>query len=178
GLVHPDRILRNNTGRAGLPLTLTKPLGVGILNNRHKVTGESFPHAVASMTALNDRVSAQAVQAGIECATDITGFGLLGHLHKLARASHVTAILDAAAVPYLDDTRASLRAGYVSGGTHRNLDWVRPHLDASTVSEEELLLLADAQTSGGLLVVGEIPGYPVVGELAPVAEAGTTIVIK
>lgn len=178
GLVHPDRILRNNTGRAGLPLTLTKPLGVGILNNRHKVTGESFPHAVASMTALNDRVSAQAVQAGIECATDITGFGLLGHLHKLARASHVTATLDAAAVPYLDDTRASLRAGYVSGGTRRNLDWVRPHLDASTVSEEELLLLADAQTSGGLLVVGEIPGYPVVGELAPVTESGTTIVIK
>ncbi|MFF1477154.1 selenide, water dikinase SelD [Streptomyces sp. NPDC058301] len=178
GLVHPDHILRNSTGRAGLPLTLTKPLGVGVLNNRHKATGEHFPHAVASMTALNDRASAQAVQAGVACATDVTGFGLLGHLHKLARASRVTAILDTAAVPYLDDAHASLRAGYVSGGTRRNLDWVRPHLDTGTASEEELLLLADAQTSGGLLIAGEIPGYPVVGELVPAAGAGTTMVIK
>ncbi|MGW6975023.1 selenide, water dikinase SelD [Streptomyces sp. NPDC054952] len=178
GLVHPDRILRNNTGRAGRPLTLTKPLGVGILNNRPKTTGEDFPHAVASMTALNDRTSAQAVQGGVECATDITGFGLLGHLHKLARASQVTAVLDSAAVPYLDGARTSLRAGYVSGGTRRNLEWVRPHLDSSSVAEEELLLLADAQTSGGLLVVGEIPGHPIIGELIPAAETGKTIMIK
>ncbi|MFI1828435.1 selenide, water dikinase SelD [Streptomyces sp. NPDC020412] len=179
GLVHPDRLLRNNTGRAGLPLTLTKPLGVGILNNRHKATGETFPQAIDSMTALNDRASTLALESGAECATDVTGFGLLGHLHKLARASRVTAVIDSAAVPYLDDVRESLAAGFVSGGTRRNLDWVRPHLDADTVPDEELLLLADAQTSGGLLVVGEIPGYPVIGELAPFTDPGTTtIVIK
>ncbi len=78
--------------------------------------------------------------------------------YKLARASGVTAVVDAAAVPYLDGAREALRAGFVSGGTRRNLDWVRPHL-ASAVGEDELLLLADAQTSGGLLVAGEVPGF-------------------
>ena len=73
-------------------------------------------------------------------------------------------MLDAAAIPYLDGARQALADGYVSGGTRRNLDWVRPHLAAS-VGEDELLLLADAQTSGGLLVAGEIPGAPVIGEL-------------
>jgi selenide,water dikinase len=76
--------------------------------------------------------------------------------------------VDAAAVPYLDGARQALADGYVSGGTRRNLDWVRPHLSASaSVGEDELLLLADAQTSGGLLVAGEIPGAPVIGELVP-----------
>ncbi|MGZ6792190.1 MAG: selenide, water dikinase SelD [Mycobacteriales bacterium] len=164
GLAHPDRLLRNDSGRPGLPLTLTKPLGVGVLNNRHKSTGEVFPQAVASMVALNRDAAQAAVEAGHEAATDVTGFGLLGHLFKLARASGVTAVVDAAAVPYLDGAREALRDGYVSGGTKRNLEWVQPHLD-STVGEDELLLLADAQTSGGLLVVGELPGHPVVGHL-------------
>ena len=72
-------------------------------------------------------------------------------------------MLDAAAVPYLDGAREALREGYVSGGTRRNLDWVRPHLAARS-DEDELLLLADAQTSGGLIVIGEVPGAPVIGE--------------
>ncbi|MEV0495461.1 selenide, water dikinase SelD [Streptomyces atratus] len=177
GLVDPDRLLRNDAGRPGVPLTLTKPLGVGILNNRHKRTGEVFAHAVAGMAALNDKASAAALEAGAVCATDVTGFGLLGHLHKLARASGVTAVVDAAAVPVLDGAWESLRAGYVSGGTRRNLDWVRPHLDAGRASDDQLHLLADAQTSGGLLVAGEIPGHPVIGELVP-AMAGTTLVIR
>jgi selenide,water dikinase len=79
-------------------------------------------------------------------------------------------VVDAAAVPYLEGAREALRDGFVSGGTRRNLDWVRPHLDADGVDEAELLLLADAQTSGGLLVAGEVPGYPVIGELVPHAE--------
>jgi selenide,water dikinase len=78
--------------------------------------------------------------------------------------------VDAAAVPYVDGARDALRAGYVSGGTRRNLDWVRPHADLSAVGEEEALLLADAQTSGGLLVAGELPGAPVIGELVPRGE--------
>ena len=164
GLVDPDRLLRNDSATAGLPITLTKPLGVGVLNNRHKSTGEVFPAAVASMVALNRDAAVAAVEAGAKAATDVTGFGLLGHLYKMMRASGVTAVVDAAAVPYLDGARDALRDRYVSGGTKRNLDWVRPHL-ASTTSEDDLLLLADAQTSGGLLVVGEVPGYPVVGEV-------------
>jgi selenide,water dikinase len=170
GLGHPDRLLRNDAGRAGLPLTLTKPLGLGILNNRHKATGEWFEEAVDVMCRLNRDASVAALAAGFTCATDVTGFGLLGHLYKLARASGVTAVLDSAAVPYVDGARRSLAEGFVPGGSRRNLDWVRPHLDAH-VSEDELVLLADAQTSGGLLVVGELPGHPVVGELVPAQES-------
>ncbi|MGH4024243.1 MAG: selenide, water dikinase SelD [Pseudonocardiaceae bacterium] len=175
GIADPQRILRNDAGVVGVPLSLTKPLGIGVLNSRHKATGEVSEAAVATMTTLNAAASAAAVAAGVRCATDITGFGLLGHLMKLARASGVSAVLDAAAVPYLEGAREALADGYVSGGTRRNLDWVRPHLSA-TVSEEELLLLADAQTSGGLLVAGEIPGAPVIGEL--VLRGDTLIVVS
>ncbi len=170
GIADPQRLLRNDAGRAGVPISLTKPLGIGVLNSRHKATGEVFAQAIEAMTTLNRVAADAALRAGITCATDVTGFGLLGHLFKLARASGVTAVVDAAAVPYLDGARAALRDGYVSGGTRRNLDWVRPHLD-STVTEEELLLLADAQTSGGLLVAGEVPGAPVIGELRTPGDA-------
>jgi selenide,water dikinase len=177
GVADPDRLMRNDTGRPGWALTLTKPLGIGVLNSRHKATGEEFPAAVKAMTTLNRDASATALAAGVSCATDVTGFGLLGHLHKLARASGVTAVVDASAVPYLDGAREALAAGYVSGGTRRNLDWVRPHLVGDSVPEDELLLLADAQTSGGLLAAGELPGYPVIGELIPPRD-GVTLLIR
>ena len=164
GMADPDRLLRLESGRPGLPLTLTKPLGVGVLNNRHKATGERFDEAVMSMSALNGDASRAALANGATCATDITGFGLLGHLWKMVRASGCGAVVEAAAVPYLAGARESLASGYVPGGSRRNLDWVRPHTKAA-VSADELLLLADAQTSGGLLVAGELPGHPVVGEL-------------
>ena len=170
GLVDPGRLLRVDAGTPGTPLSLTKPLGIGVLNSRHKATGEVFPQAVEAMTRLNREAAEAAVAAGCACATDVTGFGLLGHAFRLARASGVTALIDAAAVPCLDGARQALREGYVSGGTRRNLDWVRPYGDLSAVSEDEALLLADAQTSGGLLVAGEIPGAPVVGELLPRGE--------
>ena len=176
GLADPDRLLRNDAGAAGVPLTLTKPLGLGVLNNRHKATGEVFPEAVEVMMTLNRDASRAALAAGAVAATDVTGFGLLGHLHKLCRASGVTAVLDAAAVPYVEGARASLAEGFVPGGSRRNLDWVRPHVE-SHVTDDELLLLADAQTSGGLLIAGEIPGFPIVGEL--VARRGdTTVVVR
>ena len=165
GLADPDRLLRNDAARPGLPLTLTKPLGIGVLNNRHKATGEVFTEAIESMVTLNADASQAALAAGAVAATDITGFGLLGHAYKMARASGVSLIINAAAVPYLDGARRALQDGYVSGGTRRNLAWVQPHVDAK-VSEDELILLADAQTSGGLLVVGEVPGYPVIGEVS------------
>ncbi len=169
GIADPGRLLRNDAGRAGTPLTLTKPLGLGVLNNRHKRTGEVFEEAVETMVTLNRDASRAALASGARCGTDVTGFGLLGHLMKLCRASGVTAVLDAAAVPYLEAARPSLAAGFVPGGSRRNLDWVRPHLSA-TVDEDDLLLLADAQTSGGLLVAGEVHGHPVVGELVPSGE--------
>jgi selenide,water dikinase len=164
GLVEIDRLIRNDTAVAGTALSLSKPLGVGVLNSRHKNTGEVSAEAIASMTALNAEASRGAVAAGIRAGTDVTGFGLLGHLYKMARASGVTAVVDAAAVPYLAGARQALADGWVSGGTRRNLDWVRPHADLSAVSDDEALLLADAQTSGGLLLGGEIPGAAVIGE--------------
>ena len=163
GVADPRRLLRNDAARAGTALSLSKPLGIGVLNNRHKATGEVFPEAVATMTALNDAASRAALDAGVVAATDVTGFGLLGHLYKMARASGVTAVVEAAAVPYLAGARESLQAGYVPGGSARNLDWVRGALSGD-VGEDELLLLADAQTSGGLLLGGEIAGAPVIGE--------------
>jgi selenide,water dikinase len=169
GFADADLLLRNDGAVPGTALTLTKPLGLGVLNNRHKATGERFDHAVATMTSLNRDASRAAVAAGVRAATDVTGFGLLGHLYKMARASGVTAVVDAAAVPYLDGARESLRDGFVPGGSRRNLDWVRPHLQTS-VDEDELVLLADAQTSGGLLVAGELPGHPVIGELVEAGE--------
>ncbi|WP_208324281.1 selenide, water dikinase SelD [Arthrobacter sp. NicSoilB11] len=164
GVAHPDRLLRNDAARPGLPITLTKPIGVGLLNNRHKATGEVFAEAIATMVGLNRDASEAAVAAGVRAATDVTGFGLLGHLHKMVRASEVGAVIDLNAVPLIDGAREALRDGFVSGGTRRNLDWVRPHLQtAPGITEDDLLLLADAQTSGGLLVVGELPGHPVIG---------------
>jgi selenide,water dikinase len=174
GTADPDRLLRNDAARAGQPLTLTKPLGVGVLNNRHKATGEVFSHAIDCMVGLNRDAARGAAAAGIVAATDITGFGLLGHGYKLARASGVSLTIEAATVPYLDDARQAVRDGYVSGGTRRNLDWVEPHLAADGVAEEDLILLADAQTSGGLLVVGEVTGYPVIGEVT--AATGPSVI--
>ncbi|MGC4934307.1 selenide, water dikinase SelD [Gordonia sp. DT30] len=165
GIADPARLIRNDAAVAGLPITLTKPIGVGLLNNRHKQTGEVFDAAVEVMTTLNREAAQAALAAGIRSGTDVTGFGLLGHLHKLVRASGVGAVIDRSAVPAVDGALDALHAGYVSGGTRRNLDWVRPHLDtAATITDDDLLFLADAQTSGGLLLIGEVPGYPVIGE--------------
>lgn len=175
GVAHPDRLMRNDAAVAGLPITLTKPIGVGILNNRHKSTGEDFPEAVAQMVALNREASEAALAAGVRAATDVTGFGLLGHLYKMMRASGVSAVLDSSAVPALEAAVSSIAEGFVSGGSQRNLAWVRPHLVAEGVAEETLILLADAQTSGGLLVIGEVPGYPVIGETVA-GEPGTVTV--
>ena len=163
GVADPDRLLRNDAALPGLPISLTKPIGVGVLNNRHKATGEVFPHAVASMVALNDVAERGGRRRG----------GAGGDRRDRVRAARATCssccaprasgrCWTSAAVPVLDGAWESLRDGYVSGGTRRNLDWVRPHLDGD-VSEDVLLMLADAQTSGGLLVVGEVPGAPVIG---------------
>jgi len=176
GLADPATLLRIDAGEAGLPLSLTKPIGSGVLNSRHKATGEVFPAAIEVMTTLNAQASRDALLAGIRCATDVTGFGLLGHLYKLARASGVTAVIDSAAVPVIDGALDALEAGYIPGGSRRNLDWVAPHADFGDLPKEQLIMLADAQTSGGLLVAGELPGAPVIGELIP--QAGPTLIVR
>jgi selenide, water dikinase len=154
GEVHPDRILTNTGLRDGDALVLTKALGVGIATTAIK-RGEATPAlveaSVAAMTASNGPASRAAVGAGATGCTDVTGFGLLGHLSKMARASGVDVTIDVAAVPFLDGIRALAAAGVIPGGTRRNRDFVASVVDAGRFDELDVLLLADAQTSGGLL---------------------------
>jgi selenide, water dikinase len=179
GVVHPDRMLRNDAAVPGAPLTLTKPLGIGVLATWHKRTGRRSEAAVEAMTTLNAAAAEAALAGGARAATDVTGFGLLGHLHEMMLASGTSARLDPRAVGYLPGAREVAAEGFVSGGTRRNLDWVRPHLDAGGADELELLLLADAQTSGGLLVAGpvDLPGAVLVGEVVPARPDGRTVVL-
>ncbi|CAN5130120.1 selenide, water dikinase SelD [soil metagenome] len=154
GEVHPDRILTNAGLRHGDVLVLTKPLGVGIIATaikRDLGTPEVADAAVASMTRSNADACAAALAAGATGATDITGFGLLGHLGRMAEESGVDVVVDAGAVPLLPGARALAETGCVPGGSHRNLDWVRERLDDGGLDETTVILLADAQTSGGLL---------------------------
>ncbi len=175
GLADPDKLLRIDAGRPGQPVSLTKPIGTGILNAMHKATGEVSAAAVEVMTTLNADASRAALDAGVRCATDVTGFGLLGHAFKLARASGVTVVIDHRAVPLIEGVNAAQRAGHMPGGSRRNLAWVAPHADFGALSDDVLLLLADAQTSGGLLIAGELPGAPVVGELGKRRDSVITV---
>src|SRR5690625_5091227 len=174
GIADPSRLLRNDAARPGLPLTLTKPLGVGVLSNQHKATGAAFDHAIQSMVTLNRDASQAALKAGVKAATDVTGFGLLGHAFKMARASQVRFVIDSNSVPYLQGAKSAAANGFIPGGSQRNLAWVRPHVETS-LGDDELILLADAQTSGGLLVVGEVPGYPVIGHVEEAGEAPVVV---
>ncbi len=154
-------------GQPGLPLSLTKPIGTGVLNAWHKATGEVSAAAVEVMTTLNAAASRQALAGAVRLrprsGRRVSPSWLL---FSSARASGVSAVVDHAAVPLIEGARAAAEAGHMPGGSRRNLEWVLPHTDTG-VSEEDLLLLADAQTSGGLLVAGELPGAPVIGELIP-----------
>jgi selenide,water dikinase len=175
GVVDPRRMVTNAGGVSGDALLLTKPLGVGAVMAARKHGREDaclLESAVETMVALNARAARAAVAAGAHAMTDVTGFGLLGHLHHLCRESGLAAELDAAAVPHLEGVVALLEDGSgVSGGSRRNTDWARSfaRLDRS-VPTWCRRLLADPTTSGGLLVAlaaeraGELEGT-VIGRL-------------
>jgi selenide,water dikinase len=158
GTVHPDRLVRNSTGRAGHDLFLTKPLGGGVASTaakRESAPPELVAAAVEIMTTLNRDASHAAVAAGASAMTDVTGFGLLGHLHELTLASGLAAEVEAEAVPVIDGVLALLRSQEppIAGGTRRNREWVAPTTEfAGSVPEERRWLVCDAMTSGGLLV--------------------------
>jgi selenide,water dikinase len=156
GAVAPDRVVRNSTGRPGDVLVLTKPIGTGVLSQALKqgvAPAAALAEVVAGMAALNRDACAAMLEAGPSAATDVTGFGLLGHLHEVAHASGLRAEVDAAAVPLYGGARAQAEAGLVPGGSRRNADyfgrWVR--FD-DAVDAPLRALLCDAQTSGGLLI--------------------------
>jgi selenide, water dikinase len=155
GTVHPDAVLTNRESRTGDALVLTKPIGLGVLATalkRDVASARNVADAIAVMTTLNASARDAALAVGVHAATDITGFGLLGHMLELLRASGVGADVDATAVPVIDGVRELLAAGMVAGGTQRNHAFVSDAVDWGTLPLDEQLLLADAQTSGGLLL--------------------------
>jgi selenide,water dikinase len=178
GLADAGRIVRNSTAIPGARLFLTKPLGLGIVSTAIK-RGEADPALVARavdlMTTLNEDASAAMLEARVEAATDVTGFGLLGHLHRLLLASGVSARVEASAVPVLDGVLDLARADVVPGGTKRNHAYVGPHTDWGGLTPPEQHVLADAQTSGGLLIAAA-DGDRLASELSsravPFAEIG------
>jgi selenide, water dikinase len=156
GRIHPDRIVRNKGARPGDVLYLTKPLGVGIASTAAKqdrLPPGLLEAAVTQMRQLNRAASEAMVAVGVSAATDITGFGLLGHLGELLAASGVAARIEIAQVPVLEGVLELAEAGIVPSGTRRNLAAVEPLTNFEvSISAAQRLVLADAQTSGGLLI--------------------------
>jgi selenide, water dikinase len=157
GTVHPERLVRNSTARGGDDLFLTKPVGGGVASTALKrgQSSDGMAAAVVVMTRLNRDAAAAAVEAGASAMTDVTGFGLLGHLREITLASGIAAEVEAASVPAIDGALDLLRSPEppIAGGSRRNRDWIGPYVDwAPDVPEELRWLLCDAMTSGGLLV--------------------------
>jgi selenide,water dikinase len=155
GRVHPKKILSNAGARAGDQLILTKPIGTGLLATAMKQgrLGPSAAEAMyASMTRLNKHAAETAVRLGSSCATDITGFGLLGHAYHLARASGVTLRIESARVPLLPEARTLAASGLRTGGLERNESYLDSRIEWGSADATDKALLQDPQTSGGLLV--------------------------
>jgi len=189
GTVHPDRILSNASAVVGDILVLTKPIGTGILSTAAKrglLPDPERAALTASMTTLNLNASRAALASGVRCATDITGFGLLGHVSHIAKASGVTVRIDGDAVPLLAGTRAMLERGALTGGAARNLAYLEPLVDWGRSNEDMRAILIDPQTSGGLLVavkpervaqyLSAVPGAVTVGDVVP--RAGHPVVVS
>lgn len=156
GEAHPDRLIKNSTARPGDVLILTKPLGIGVITTALKADAAPpsvIARSVAVMTTLNRGAAEVMAAEEVRTGTDVTGFGLLGHLRVMCRASGVAATVRADSVPILEGARPLAEAGHVPGGTRRNSRDLDPDLEvASAVDPVTRLLLCDAQTSGGMLM--------------------------
>lgn len=156
GIVHPNRIVTNAAASPGDVLVLTKPLGTGILTTalkRGAIAPRDLGEAVDCMTTLNDRASEAMLAAGAHAATDVTGFGLLGHGGGMARASNVRLVIDASAVPFMNRVLELIDSGIVPGGTRHNAETHAAFTEyADSVPAAVRVGLSDAQTSGGLLI--------------------------
>ncbi len=192
GTIHPSAIVTNAGARPGDALVLTKPLGTGVLGSalkRNSVSAAEIADAVTAMTTLNAAASRAMVAAGASAATDVTGFGLLGHAGELARASGVALRLAAGNVPVFPLARTLAARGVVPSGSRANaIEHARFTRFDAAVPPEIRILLSDAQTSGGLLIAIGPAGLPRLlaelegsGTLAAViggAEAGQGIVVE
>ena len=176
GRVHPRRILTNASAQTGDVLVLTKPLGTGLVATAGKkgiASVRAMDGMIASMEQLNAGASRAALAAGARCATDVTGFALLGHASHIARASGVALTIDVSSLPVLEGAREAYRAGVGTGGGSRNAAFVEGIVRWGAVSDEDRAILLDPQTSGGLLVAlapgrveafrAAVPGATVIG---------------
>tara|TARA_X000001036_G_scaffold72768_1_gene64220 strand:- start:2385 stop:3335 length:951 start_codon:yes stop_codon:yes gene_type:complete len=154
GEAKPGNLLTNADFKVGQKLLLSKPLGVGVITTAIKndaASTEATQAAMQSMVLLNEKASQIALKFGATGATDVTGFGLLGHLGRAVEESKVGAQITTKEVLFLPETQELAEAGFVPGGSRRNLEWLDDRLEKGNCSETDVLLLADAQTSGGLL---------------------------
>jgi len=156
GLVHPDRMMTKTGARPGDWLVLTKPLGTGVITTagkQEKAKPEHLAGAIEWMSRLNDRACALAQEFSVRGATDITGYGLLGHALEMAEASGVGLEIDLKAVPLMEGAKEYAAAWLFPGGTHDNRAYFGPRVkSAAGIAEPDLMLLFDSQTSGGLLL--------------------------
>ena len=188
GRAHPKRLLTNAGAKPGDRLVLTKPIGTALLATlakRGELPAEQLRALGASMSALNAVAAKAALEVGARCATDITGFGLLGHASHIARASGVTLRIIVRDVPLLPGARAAAEQGVRTGGADRNMSYLEDRVDWGTATEVDRVLLIDPQTSGGLLVavpetgvasyLSRVPGATAVGEVLPAGPMGLVL---
>ena len=156
GEVHPDKLTRNDTAQPGDLLVLTKPLGTGIISTAIKrgvVNTNIMDIAVETMRTLNKSAAEAMAEIGVNACTDITGYGLLGHLLEMCKGSNVTATIEFDSMPFMNGVFELAQDGIIPGGTKRNLEFVQDDINpAEHLAEFQLHMLADAQTSGGLLI--------------------------
>ncbi len=156
GVVELDKVVRNDMARPGDALILTKPIGTGIISKAiksGKASEEDITEVIRVMSFLNKGASEAMVEAGIKAATDITGFGFLGHLYGMLKASGVGARLVLSSIPILHGVMGYVKKGHIPGGTKNNLDYVKEKIIwKDSITDETKYILADAQTSGGLLI--------------------------
>ena len=175
GEIDPRLLKRNATAQPGDLLVLTKPIGTGVIATALKkdaAPAESIDAAIRSMTTLNRPAAESMLRVGASAATDVTGFGLIGHLSSMLRASGVAARLRSSLIPLLPGARDLAAAGHIAGGTKRNLADAEAFVDwGDDVADIDRLLLCDAQTSGGLLI--SVPGDHADALVKALREAGT-----
>lgn len=193
-VIHPDKVVTNAGARVGDILVLTKPLGIGIITTAMKrdlVSQKTADTAVEVMCTLNKTAAEVMVGVGVNACTDITGFGFLGHLYEMVKSSGVGARISMAKVPFIPETLDLIATGVAPGGSYKNLQFLQDKLSPQKgISKDQLLMLADAQTSGGLLMAvsadraehlinelraAGVATVAVVGEIA--ADSGGKIII-
>jgi len=193
GFVHPDRIVTNASARHGDRLVLTKPLGMGVITTgikQERTSQATIEEAIRLMAVLNQAAAQAMIEVGVSAATDITGFGLLGHLHEMTRAAGVHATIRLGQVPILEEAWELARRGMVPGGTQRNRAALEGVVSWNGIDEEGQILLCDAQTSGGLLIAvpearldrllrslraGNVPAAAVIGVIDGAGQGEITV---